>query len=560
MRWKAAVAAACRLIVVLLAIAGREGDQGEDDCWASGPIRPELWGTSPSLTAPRCSGHTVSRDPAHAAVHFPVRHRSGTVTAESSPPSRRSVIWGSALRSHRPVAAAWRHYGWRVLAACFVILFLNSGARMVFGPMLKPMVEDLGWTRGMLSAAVLVNAVVSAVSILLMGRLYDRFGPRPVILASTLLFSAGYLLMSVMGAYWQFLFLYGVVVGIGVGGTTAPVFGAVLSKWFDRWRGLAISMGLAGVSLGQFALVPPFSAFMLGNGWRLTLLLIALVTVAVNVPLVLFVIRGDPEALGVEPFGAASAAGPADVEQGVWADRPAAGVEQTAAPSVVGATRPACSGTVSAGGDLSLRQAVATRSFWLFTAAMFVCGSGDFLLTTHLAAMATDHGYSPATGAGLLAWFGLMSMVGLLLAGPASDLVGNKIPMAAAFAIRVVVFALILRSQNLASFYVLALGFGLTFLVTAPLTPTLSGRLYGFAAVGAIGGLVTTFHHIGGGMFAYLGGVVFDRTGDYSIAFAVALVASAIALVCTLLIREERHAAPATAPAFELAARGDAVS
>ncbi len=315
-----------------------------------------------------------------------------------------------------------------------------------------------------------------------------------VILASTLLFSAGYLLMSVMGAYWQFLFLYGVVVGIGVGGTTAPVFGAVLSKWFDRWRGLAISMGLAGVSLGQFALVPPFSAFMLGNGWRLTLLLIALVTVAVNVPLVLFVIRGDPEALGVEPFGAASAAGPADVEQGVWADRPAAGVEQTAAPSVVGATRPACSGTVSAGGDLSLRQAVATRSFWLFTAAMFGAGrSGDFLLTTHLAAMATDHGYSPATGAGLLAWFGLMSMVGLLLAGPASDLVGNKIPMAAAFAIRVVVFALILRSQNLASFYVLALGFGLTFLVTAPLTPTLSGRLYGFAAVGAIGG---ARHHL----------------------------------------------------------------
>ncbi len=414
---------------------------------------------------------------------------------------------------------AWRHYAWRVLAAAFVILFLNSGARMVVGPMLKPMVQDMGWSRGMVSAAVMLNMAVSALAVLAMGRLYDRFGPRSITIASTGLFSAGYLLMGYMNAYWQFLVLFGILAGMGLGGLASSLFGAVLSKWFERSRGLAISLGIAGASLGQFILVPPFSAFLIAHGWRLTLVLIALVTVTVNVPSILLVIRGDPAHLGIEPFG------------------------RVPAPVRVKA------GAVTPPDGFSLKEAMATRSFWLFATAMFVCGSGDFLLTTHLVAMATDHGVSAATGAGLLAWFGLMSLLGLLLAGPASDLMGNKAPMAASFVIRIAVFVLILRSQTLVSFYILALGFGLTFMVTAPLTPTLAGRMYGFAAVGVIGGLITTFHHMGGGLFAYLGGLIFDRTGDYSLAFIMSLGLSGLALVCTLLIREERHAVPGVAAA-----------
>ena len=150
-----------------------------------------------------------------------------------------------------------------------------------------------------------------------------------------------------------------------------------------------------------------------------------------------------------------------------------------------------------------------TGSFWLFTVAMFVCGAGDFLLTTHLVAMATDYGVSTSTAVSMLAWFGLLSLGGILLAGPASDLIGNKIPIAVTFALRVAVFALVVRYQTAWAFWVLALGFGFTFLVTAPLATTLMGRLYGFASIGLLSGFVTTVHHLGGGVWAFLGGVVY---------------------------------------------------
>ena len=102
-----------------------------------------------------------------------------------------------------------------------------------------------------------------------------------------------------------------------------------------------------------------------------------------------------------------------------------------------------------------------TGSFWLFTVAMFVCGAGDFLLTTHLVPMATDHGVPTSTAVAMLAWFGLMSLGGILLAGPASDLIGNRIPIALAFGLRVVLFLVIVaRYQNAAAFWVLSLGSG----------------------------------------------------------------------------------------------------
>jgi nitrate/nitrite transporter NarK len=74
------------------------------------------------------------------------------------------------------------------------------------------------------------------------------------------------------------------------------------------------------------------------------------------------------------------------------------------------------------------------------------------------------------------------------------------------------------------------------------------GRLYGFANIGLLGGFITTIHHLGGGLWAYLGGAVYDATGSYTVAMAISAAASAVALVCTLLIKEVRHVAPDDAP------------
>ena len=76
---------------------------------------------------------------------------------------------------------------------------------------------------------------------------------------------------------------------------------------------------------------------------------------------------------------------------------------------------------------------MATRSFWLFLATMFVCGSGDYLATSHFINFATDYGVSAMTAGKMMGWYGLLSFAGILVAGPAADRIGSKIPIVLTF-------------------------------------------------------------------------------------------------------------------------------
>jgi MFS family permease len=354
---------------------------------------------------------------------------------------------------------------------------------------------------------------IFALCLTIVGKFYDRYGPKWVIVISTIFLSTGYTLISHIGSLWQFLISYGILVAIGLGGTSVPLISALTSKWFEKWRGLAISVALSGSSLGQFALVPVFTIFALRYGWRTSYFCIGLIMLVVNTTLALLVIKGDPDDFGLRPFG-----------YGEKAKREHAQIS-----------------SVKHSRDLRLGEAMRTRSFWCFLIVMFICGSGDFLVTTHLIPFVTDYGISPVIAGNMLAWCGLMSFAGIMVAGPASDLIGNKIPIALTFLLRSLAFLLILNVQSLTSFSVFALTFGFTFLITAPLTPTLIGRLYGLSHVGTISGFVITVHHLGGGFWAYMGGLIFDHTGSYRLAFILSAIMALTAVLSTGLIIEKKH-------------------
>ncbi len=377
------------------------------------------------------------------------------------------------------------------------------------------MMAELGWNRASISSVFFLNMIFFALTLSVAGRLYDRYGPRWVIFISTLLLAAGYMCTSLVRSLWQFHLFYGVLTAIGTGGASVPLIAALMSKWFEKRRGLAISLALSGACLGQFILVPVFNRIILTYNWRASYLLIGLIILGVNTILAFTVIKGDPEDLGCKPYGQADA-------------------ENNTAPIDTG-------NLVTGEKDLNLRQAMKTCSFWLFLAFMFVCGGGDFLVATHLVPFVTDYGVSPTTAANMLALFGLMSLGGILIAGPASDLIGNKIPIAATFVLRLLLYAMIIKYRNPISFYIFAGGFGFTFLVTAPLTATLAGRLYGFAHVGLISGFITTIHHLGGGFWAYMGGLLFDKTGSYQLIFVFSAILVVIAMFCTMAVKEKRH-------------------
>jgi predicted MFS family arabinose efflux permease len=348
----------------------------------------------------------------------------------------------------------------------------------------------------------------------IIGRYYDRYGARKVLAVSSVLLAAGFMGLAVVQSLGAFIFLYGVLAGIGFGGTSIPLLGALISRWFLRHRGLAISLAIAGGCLGQFVLVPLSSRLVEAFGWRQSFAILGTIILCVNLPVVQFMIREKPEDLNPKPYeDQTKGHHPGSQQQFRHSNRT----------------------------DMGLLNAMATPSFWLFTASMFVCGGGDYLVITHLIPMITDTGISALTAGRMVGLAGLFSLFGVLATGPAVDRWGNKKPMVVTFLLRAVVFLMLCKYQTPMAYYLFALIFGFTMLVTAPITTTLSGRLYGFTYVGVITGFITTVHHFSGGLWAWLGGVIYDGFASYRPAFATSALLAVAAMVCAMLIKEEKH-------------------
>jgi MFS family permease len=406
-------------------------------------------------------------------------------------------------------------YGWYVLFSAFLILFFVQGARTVIGVMFKPVIAELSLSRSTLSLAAFINMAVFASTLTIIGKYYDRYGAKRVLKVSSLFLALGYIGIAGVHSIWSFIILYGILAALGFGGTSIPLFAALIGKWFFRHRGLAISMAIAGGCLGQFVLVPLASQFVSTFGWRISFAIIGAAMLVVNLPLIYFLIKEKPEDMNLKPYG---------LNEGQCAT-------SDVAISAADTGRP----------DSGLRDAMRTSSFWLFLIVMFACGGGDYLVITHLIPMATDSGISALTAGRMMGLAGIFSFIGVLAAGPAVDRWGNKKPIMATFLLRVTVFLMICKYQSSLSYYIFAATFGFTMLITAPITTTLVGRLYGFTYVGVITGFITTVHHFSGGLWAWLGGVIYDGFGSYRLAFAISSLLALIAFGCAMLIREEKH-------------------
>ncbi|HEY1473630.1 MAG TPA: MFS transporter [Pseudolabrys sp.] len=378
-----------------------------------------------------------------------------------------------------------------VLAAGFLVLFMSGGARLAVGLTLKPIVEDFHWGRTELGAAVALFLVVSALATFAAGHLVDRFSPRLVLRGGLFVSGIGIGLMSVISAPWHALALYGVLYALGNGAASIVPVGVMVTRALPDRAGLANSLAMSGLSVGQLVVIAAMTAVLATMSWPSVYLLLG-VAHLVLLPL-LFAAIPKPQ------------------------------------PGQARAARP--------GEGLALREAVRTRQFWLLVVIYAVCGFDDFFVTTHVVAFAQDRGADILLAGNLLALMGLTGLIGVLAGGTWSDRSSPVWPTAFIFAVRVVITALVMIDQSTLMVAVFALLFGATFLVTAPLTLVFVAQYFGVRNLGGLAGLITMAHQIFGGIGAYVGAAVFDLTGTYNAAFTIMLIVSAIALMLTLLLR-----------------------
>ena len=391
-------------------------------------------------------------------------------------------------------------YSWLILAAGFAILFFSGGSRFAFGLMLKPMSEDLEVSRSTLSLAVTMFMVVSAVAMPFVGRLVDRWSLRGTIAVGAGIGAAGLVLMGQVQSSWQVFLVYGVVYALGNSGTSISPVVVMVSQWFIERRGVATSMAVSGNAIGQLFIVAALASLLVAIGWRSSFTILAVVNIAILLPITLLIVRPGP---------------------------PHAAEPTSPTPEHEPAPQP-----------LTLRQALASRPFLLLVGIYSICGFQDFFVATHIVAFAQDQGVGDVLAGNLLAWMGVMGLLGVLTAGVMADAFGASRPTVLCFAMRIGIFALILPFQSTPAILAFGLLYGFTFLITAPLTVVFLGNIYGPLRLGTLTGTVSMIHQITGGLGAFAGGWIYDLTGSYNIAFVLMLALSLAATALTLVVRE----------------------
>lgn len=197
-----------------------------------------------------------------------------------------------------------------ILVCGAIILSVSLGVRHAFGLFLQPVSVEYGWGREVFALAIALQNLVWGVAQPFAGLLADRKGAGPIIFIGGLLFAAGVGLMSVVDSAPLFMLVAGVLVGLGLAGTTMPiVFGAISRAMPAEKRSLAFGVAMSVGSLGQFVLLPGSLAMIDGLGWAATLLILSALSTAI-IPLS-FVLRENRSAASV-------IAGPSAKRRLVW--------------------------------------------------------------------------------------------------------------------------------------------------------------------------------------------------------------------------------------------------
>jgi MFS family permease len=411
-------------------------------------------------------------------------------------------------------------YGWWVVAAFCVTTFISTGIRHAVGPFLKPIVADLGLDRASFSLVIAVSLLLYGVFMPIAGMLLDRFSVRTVTSIGTVVLVASLVLTALVRNVWEFALVYGVLVPLGLAGTGPVIASGVVARWFNRRRGTALSVLGSASMTGMSLLVPGVTWLIINTGWRLTYVAIAAGIAVLVLPLCLLVLRDSPESIGLSPDGADS---PADAR-------------------------------ATAHERVATGEAVQTLAFWQLAGSFFTCGFSMALLSAHGVPMLTDHGYTPMFASWTLGVLGGSSIGFTVMLGVLSDRFGRRPVLAAIYAGRIAVFAgfFLIRDNPFAILVVAVLG-GITMAGTGSMTSALTADIYGRFSVSSVFGLIFLVHQTGSALGSWLAGALFETTGGYGAAYALACMLLAAASVVALNVdrRARRIWRPAPASATD---------
>jgi MFS family permease len=413
----------------------------------------------------------------------------------------------------RSATASRTFYGWRIVATCFVTHCLNVGTVFYsFGVFFHPLSEHFGWSRAQISWGFSLAAVLGAFYAILLGRVVDRHGPRPVQLLGVCALAIGYVSLSATQALWQFYTAMALAVALGSASLGPVSSNTAVARWFVKRRGTALGISTAGISMGGVVFVPLTQILIERFGWRRAFLAIASLVVAAGVPPVAMWMRRSPESMGLRPDG----------EEFQLSEREIGLVEQELEVSV------------------SPREAVRRRDFWLIAVAFGLTVSGLSAVLLHQIPYLLDLGISARVASWVLGGTAAVGVIGKLGFGALIDRFDQRRVILFCFSLQALGVSLLFLRMSPAVLAVYVVLYGYAMGGNATLQATMVGEAFGRGHYGAIAGrmspIIVTLQALG----VPFVGWVHDRTGSYQAAFVLVLVATLIASVCIASIRPSR--------------------
>jgi len=399
-----------------------------------------------------------------------------------------------------------------VLIAGCVILMISFAIRASFGVFQIPIAEEFDWPRADFSLAIAIQNLAWGIGQPLFGALAEKMGDRRAIIIGALVYAAGLVLSSLAvspGAHQ----LYEVLVGFGIAGTGFGVILAVVGRASsDANRSMSLAIATAAGSAGQ-VFGAPVAEWMLGFlSWQGVFLVFAVTILAVLLMLPL--------------MRAPAPAGRAELEESM--------------------------GTI-------LVRAFRDPSYTLIFLGFFSCGYQLAFITAHFPALVTEmcgpilpggvlHNIgittTSALGAVAISLIGLANIGGTLMAGWLGNRYSKKYLLAGIYTARTfVAAAFILTPITPGTVLLFSVAMGSLWLATVPLTSGLVAHLYGLRYMGTLYGIVFFSHQLGSFLGVWLGGRLYDVTGDYTLVWWVGVGVGAFSAIVHLPIRERRLAA-----------------
>jgi MFS family permease len=384
---------------------------------------------------------------------------------------------------------------WLTLGGAFTAFTLSAALMHSYPVYLVAFIAEFGWSRGETSIAYSVSQLVAGVSSPLVGFLVDRLGPRRLLLLGGGLLVAGLFASAFVTALWQIILLYGIVMTVGANCLGLVVFVPMLSRYFVRRRGMAISIVQSANGIARGISAPLVQLLISLIGWRTTYMAQAGLMAVLVLPLAALFRRAE-----------APPAPPSD--GGIPIDPPGA------APAAV----PYFGWT--------LAEAMRTPHFWLLFAVYLFTGLGSFFVSLHQLAFAVDIGFDKLYGAEVLGMGAFLAVPGIVVTGTLSDYIGRELSavLAYGFSILGVIFALLITSpdQHLL-LWLHACFFGLTWGARGPAITAKTADLFPGPQLGTILGVITIGSGIGSAVGSWGAGWIFDVSGSYRVAFILSI-------------------------------------